>query len=118
MPMGGKTESRKIGSEQESWLSTADVLCYYFTRERDLMERILTVGLLCIFYKEVNCECVFDRIDTDEHEVSLGDYRTRWEITNRFSGKPVNRYMGHTGPVIVCPAKGPNFQGAVPSFFP
>ena len=75
--------------------------------------------MFCIFFKEEGCDnCVFDRIGESENDFVLSSYWTNWSNIKRFSGKPSNRYMGHTGPVTVCPAKGPNYKGAVPSLIP
>ena len=119
IPHRGQIETKKLYSEKETWLSTADVLCYYFTRQRDLMQKMLSMKMVCIIFEEDACEgCVYDHLEESDNNFALSKYWTSWNIIKRFSEKPIDRYMGHTGPVTVCPSEGTNFKGAIPSLIP
>ena len=115
MPYRGKIETEKLDSEVESWLHTADFLCYYFTREKDFMQRVLKMKTVCIFFKDDGCNnCVFDRIaEGEEFSLVLSTWTTSWKVTKKWSERPVSRYMGHLGPVTECAASGPNYKGKV-----
>jgi hypothetical protein len=119
IPFKGKLDKIKLTSERETWLRTADVLCYYFTRQRDYIQKMLSTRMVCIKFREEGCgRCEYDGVEERSNHFILSGSWTSWEIRNRFSAMPVERYMGHNGPVTVCPPRGPNFQGLVKSLIP
>jgi len=91
----------------------------YFTRQKDLMRKMISIKLICIVFEKSRCEgCIFDHLEDDNYTFTLSEYWKSWKIVKRFFSKPIDRYMGHTGPVTVCPAKGTNYKGAVHSLVP
>jgi RHS repeat-associated protein len=118
VPFWWSSSKEILSSEKDTWLTGADVLCYYMTRQRDFVSKMTETKYICIYFKSKGCgKCDFDtvRIKTgrDWHEEWTG-----WRVIERFTARPVSRYMGHTGPVTVCPPRGPNYKGAIPSIIP
>jgi RHS repeat-associated protein len=87
-----------VCSEKDTWLSGADFLCYYITRQRDFIRKVTETRYICIYFKVGKCgECEFDtvriKIGKDWHEEWTG-----WRIIENFTARPISRYMGHTRP--------------------
>lgn len=119
IPVGGKFDTRKIFSEQKTWLTSpvvGDPLCRYRTDQRDYMESIIKINWLCFYWREENCECVFDKIDTYEEKIHLEYFWTGWNTVDRFDAQPLSRLPSSLGVRYKCPPKGPNYQGPTPSF--
>ena len=71
-----------------------------------------------MIYKEGKCgRCEFSRNEIKEVKFTTYDW-SDWHWTQRFFEKPVERYMGHNGPVTVCPPAGPNYRGAIRDLIP
>ena len=91
-------------SQQRTWLSSADMLCYYRVEQRDLAQEVLSIKL-----GDDNFKTLFP--------LDHGKF-TEWYFLRSFSERPLRRYMTNVGYTVECPCAGPNFKGAIPSFFP
>ncbi len=115
-----KIDKTKLFSERDTWLSGADLLCYYLVRERDYIREQTTPRSLCMKLKRNECEdaCVFDKFEIVDGPTRTRCFWSLWREVDRFSAEPNSPYMGHVGPVTVCLPKGENFKGPIPNIFP
>jgi RHS repeat-associated protein len=115
IPYKWNKEQKVVFSQKETWLTGADVLCYYQTRQQDILQNFVLIRFMCIIFEREECSgnCAFDRFEQKVLRLYSGTKKSGWRVVKTFWDFPVGRRMGHIGIRIDCPPKGPNWKGEV-----
>ena len=116
IPWFPKITETILYSEKDTWLKGADMLCYYMVRQRDFIRKETQERSMCMKLKREDCGCVFDKFEIVDGPTKTTESWTHWREIDSYSEYRVGGYMGHLGPVSLCPPSGENYKGPVPSF--